>query len=476
MYVILGCGSVGSNVAQLLQDQGREVLIFDKDEQRVEDLRERGFDAAVADIAEADPASLKLEDAEAVLVLTRSERVNVAAVEAIKAEFPDLFLMARAMDPPSAEALGEAGADRIVETSRMVAGSILRELDAVENKLAIEELTDILSEATEGGVGVFLHNSPDPDTLASGLAMKTICDDLGVECQLFYGGTIGYQENRAFVNLIAIPLRKVDRHDDVLDIINSLDKTVLLECVNPGQNNVLPKDVVPNVVVDHHQVDKAEVKADFQDIRPNVGATSTIMTKYLQQLDIGIEAELATALLYGIRTDTMSFTRNTSSADLEAAAFLSPMADLELLKKIENPPMDTETLDVFGRAVVNREINGSYMLSNVGFIRNRDTLPQAAEFLLKLEGVTTVLVFGIVDEVVHLSSRSEDVRINLANVLKRAFGKENAGGHAQSAAGQIRLGIFGDVEEKDALLRLVHDAVKRQFLNAVGVEEKRKEE
>lgn len=476
MYVILGCGSVGYNVAQLLAGQGKEVLIFDRDPQRVEDLRERGFDAAQADIATAEPSSLKLDEADAVLVLTRDGDVNAEATRTIKAARPAIFVLARARDPVAVETLEEAGADHVLHTSHMVARSLLRELDTLQNKMAIEELTDILEEATEGGVGVFLHNSPDPDTLASGLALKTICEEMDVECELFYGGTIGYQENRAFVNLISIPLHRVEKHDDILDIVNGLDKIVLIECANPGQNNVLPKDVVPNIVIDHHQVDKAEVKADFQDIRPNVGATSTILTKYLQQLDINLKEkpELATALLYGIRTDTMSFTRNTSSADLEAAAFLSPMADLDLLKKIENPPMDTETLDVFGRAVQNRELTGSYMISNVGFIRNRDTLPQAAEFLLKLEGISTVLVFGIVDEVIHLSARSDDVRVNLATVLQRAFGKENAGGHPQSAAGQVRLGIFSGVEERDALLELVHDAVKKQFLQAVGVDEKKK--
>lgn len=471
MYIILGCGTVGVNVAKALREQGRDVMIFDRDEQRVEDLRERGFDAAVQDIETADAADLKLDNAEAVLIFSRAEPPNVAATKTVKAHDPDLFVMARAVDPVTVKSLEEAGADHVVHTSEMVAGTIMRELGALENRLAVEQLGDILREADEGGLGIFLHDSPDPDTLASGLALKTIAETLDIESQIYYGGTIGYQENRAFVNLIAIPLQRVDKHDDVLDIVNAHDKIALIESASPGRNNVLPEDIVPNIVIDHHQVDKAEVKADFQDIRPNIGATSTIMTKYLQQLDVDVEEELATALLYGIRTDTMSFTRNTSSADLEAAAFLSPLADLDLLNKIENPPMDPETLDVFGRAVVNREITGSYLLSCVGFIRNRDTLPQAAEFLLKLEGVTTVLVFGIVDEVIHLSARTDDVRVNLATVLQRAFGEDNAGGHSRSAAGQVRLGIFGDVEERQALLNLVRDAVKTEFLEAVGIEE-----
>jgi nanoRNase/pAp phosphatase (c-di-AMP/oligoRNAs hydrolase) len=138
--------------------------------------------------------------------------------------------------------------------------------------------------------------------------------------------------------------------------------------------------------------------------------------------------------------------------------------------------MAAETIDVLGKAIRNRETYGSTLLTSVEFIRDRDTLPQAADFLLKLEGISTVIVFGIVEDVIHISARTNDVRVNLGEALEKAFGKQNAGGHAKMAGGQIKLGIFGDVDEREALLELAEDAVRKQILNVLGLEEKRERE
>lgn len=199
------------------------------------------------------------------------------------------------------------------------------------------------------------------------------------------------------------------------------------------------------------------------------------MTRYLRHLDIIPDPPLATALRYGIRVDTCGFTRNTTTEDLEAAAYLSPLLDVGLLNQIENPPMSAETIDIIGRTIRNREVRGSYLISFVEFITNRDALPQAAELMLQMEGVSTVLVFGIDKDKVQLSARSVDTRINLAFLLQKAFGFMNAGGHATMAAGSIDLGIFGDVTDKKSLLRITFDAVRKKFFSAVGIDIEKRE-
>ena len=119
------------------------------------------------------------------------------------------------------------------------------------------------------------------------------------------------------------------------------------------------------------------------------------------------------------------------------------------MSQLEHPPMGLETLDIIGRAIRNKEIRGSYLASFVEFISDRDALPQAAEMLLHLEGVYTVLVFGINDDKVQLSARSRDTRVNLGLILQSAFGELNSGGHATMAAGAINLGILGDANDRD---------------------------
>jgi nanoRNase/pAp phosphatase (c-di-AMP/oligoRNAs hydrolase) len=138
---------------------------------------------------------------------------------------------------------------------------------------------------------------------------------------------------------------------------------------------------------------------------------------------------------------------------------------------MEGPAISHETLDVLGTAIKNREVYPPVLISFAGFINEKDAITQAADYLLKLEGISTVLVFGVVKDVVHLSARNIDVRFNIGDVLRRAFGDVgSAGGHAHSAGGQIPLGIFGEISEKEVLSRLIKEAVKKRFLNAIGIE------
>ena len=473
MYVILGCGSVGFNAARLLKSRDEDLLIIDRSKKRVEDLRDAGYTAVTGDMESLDAFREDLERASAFLLLSSNMEANLTGLKYLKGTFPDSFVIVRALDPVSAEAFEKAGADRVITPSDVIARSVLRELQHFEVQRTGSALTSVIQGAKS--VAIFLQSNPDPDALGSGLALKTICEHLGVKATLYYGGAIGHQENRAFVNLLEISLVQVGPRDDVHDIVAQHDLVALVEASLPGKNNVLPGDVKPDVVFDHHQIEDDEVDARFKDIRPGVGATSTILTKYLQQLGVQPTPQLAVALLYGIRTDTKGFTRGATAEDMEAATFLATYADSDLLEKIETPPMSGETVDTLGKAIRNREQYGSFVLTSVDFIRDRDTLPQAADFLLQLEGVNTVIVFGIVEDVIHISARTNDVRVNLGEALEKAFGKQNAGGHAKSAGGQIRLGIFGEVDEKEALLRLARDAVRKQVLNVLGLEERKRE-
>jgi len=102
------------------------------------------------------------------------------------------------------------------------------------------------------------------------------------------------------------------------------------------------------------------------DIRPDVGATSTLIEEYLSRVGIEPDRDLATALLYGIRIDTKDFTRATSIPDFEAAASLSPHADESTLERVESPSVSPETLRVLARAIEGRDVRGSTVASCVG--------------------------------------------------------------------------------------------------------------
>ena len=229
------------------------------------------------------------------------------------------------------------------------------------------------------------------------------------------------------------------------------------------------------MLIDHHEPEE-EYEAEFVDVRADVSSTSTILTKYVQEFDLNLDEAVATALLYGIRAETLDFKRDTTPADLTAASYLYPFADHDTLEQVESPSMSPETLDVLAEAIRNREVKGSHLISNAGYIHDRDALTRAAQHLLNLEGVTTSAVFAIDDDRITLSARSKDIRINVRNVLEDAFEEVGeAVGHSTDATVSIPLGIFTGIETTDdnreTLLRLTEQAVRRKLFAALGVDD-----
>jgi nanoRNase/pAp phosphatase (c-di-AMP/oligoRNAs hydrolase) len=434
----------------------------------VETLREDAYEAFVGDASDPNLLdNINTKNLAGILILSPDANANKAALKNIKNNVPrEVYCVVRAPDAINMQEMKSMGADLVFMPPRMVAKSLSRSLERAEALRKGNKLSQWFEGIKDKRLAIVVHNNPDPDAIASALALQSIATYFDVSSDIVYHGEIGHQENKAFVNLLGIDLYRME------DInIRSYDKIAMLDCAIPGANNALPSDIPIGVIIDHHPIGDSKINAEFIDIRPNVGATATIMTKYLQELNVDINSTLSTALLYGIRTDTLDFKRNTDSADLSAASYLYPLSDHDVLEQLDRPSMSIETLDVLGEAINNRQVIGSYLLSNVGSIHDRDTLPQAADYLLHLEGISTSIVFGVSDELIYISGRSNDIRVNLGDIMKRAFGDETGGGHATAAAAQISLGVFSASKDRQTLLRLVNEAVVKKFLGAVGVEE-----
>ncbi|ESS06304.1 MAG: exopolyphosphatase-related protein [uncultured archaeon A07HB70] len=464
-YAILGCGSVGHAVAETLATDGKQVLILDKDESRVEALRDQDLDARATDIRDAGVAD-EVADYDVVLILSSDVEANKEAVERLREAGGEQFVVARAADPVSEDELGELGVDVVINPSTVIADSALRALETGELEYKIRQLAGLF-DGVENRMAILTHNNPDPDSIASAVALQAVAESHGVEADIVYDGDVGHQENRAFVNLLGIDLLSRDEAP-------ALPKYDLLALVDHVEDGPVDVGADVQVFIDHHELDEP-VDAEFTDVRPNVSATSTILTKYIQEFDIRPSEAVATALLYGIRAETLDFKRDTTPADLTAAAYLYPFADHDTLEQVESPSMSPETLDVLAEAIQNREVKGSHLVSNAGFVRDREALSQAAQHLLNLEGITTTAVFGITDERIILSARSKDIRMNIGNVLEDAFEQiGEASGHSTQGDANIPLGIFTGVDasadSRDTLLSLTEEAVRRKLFEAMGVE------
>ncbi|ELZ30497.1 phosphoesterase RecJ domain protein [Halosimplex carlsbadense 2-9-1] len=330
------------------------------------------------------------------------------------------------------------------------------------------ELRDLLGESES--VTILCHNNPDPDCLASALALGRIAAAAGVdEWQIAYSGEISHQQNRAFVTLLDIDLERFDpataRDRPDGELLAFVDHSI------PGRNNRVPEETPVDIVVDHHPAEA--VDARFVDHREAVGATATIFTEYVRDLDADLDADLATALLFAIRRETLEFLRGTTRAEYEAAGYLHERTDTDLLRQLATPSVTGATLDAIATAIDNRRTRGSVLISHVGRTTERDALPQAADYLQTLEGVETAIVFGIVGRSIHLSGRTTDPRIHLGDALDDAFADVGtAGGHQDMAGGEVPLGVFADYTADDEhLLAMVEAVVSDRLVSELRLSE-----
>ncbi|GAB3040715.1 DHH family phosphoesterase [Natronobiforma cellulositropha] len=325
------------------------------------------------------------------------------------------------------------------------------------------ELAAVLEETVS--LAIVCHDNPDPDCLASALALAEIASAHGVEdVVIVYGGEISHQQNRAFVNLLEIDVEAFEDVD-----VAGYEASAFVDHSRYGANTV--SDAVdPTIVVDHHPGDP--LGAPFVDVRVEYGATATIFVEYLLKLDVAITERLASALLFALHRERLDYIREPTAREYEAALAVYPEADLEVLDQLYGSAFSPATIDAIGRAITSRERRGSSLVANVGITPETDALPQAADYLLNLEGVDTVLVFGLVSDSIRISGRSIDPRVHIGETLEGAFGGLGAtGGHHDMAGGQIDLGLFGDeADDDDALLSFVSRRISRRFFEALNLD------
>ena len=311
---------------------------------------------------------------------------------------------------------------------------------------------------------IVCHDNPDPDCLASALALGRIAMAAGIdERHILYSGDISHQENRAFVNLLDIDLEAFaaaavqDREPDSL--------LAFVDHSTPGQNNPVPADTPVDIVIDHHPAE--EIEATFVDHRPELGAAATILAEYLDTLEIDLDAAVATALLFGIRSDTLDFLRGATPAEYDAAGYLHAAADQDLIRQLAAPSLTNGTLEAISAAIDNRQTDGAVLISHVGRTTERDALPQAADYLIRLEGVQTAIVFGLVADAVHISARSPDPRVHVGDVLRDAFDDVGGGGgHHDVAGAQVPLGILAGYDSNDEQLLAILEEIVTARLGA----------
>ncbi len=286
-------------------------------------------------------------------------------------------------------------------------------------------------------VAILLQPDPDPDGIASGLALRALLGRRARTAPLISFGAITRPENLAMVKALGIDVRTLTPEE-----LDEFDGLVLVDVQPTVFGDPPPTRVtMPDAVIDHHP-ERSGYDAVLGDVRASYGATSTIITEYLRAANTEVNAKLATALLYGIKTDTQLLGRDTSPRDIDAFAFVHTYHSPALLRRIERPALPHEGLRALGRALAGSRVEEGIHLLVLGRVRE-DVIPQVADLGLQAEGAEWAIAAGIVGSDLVFSVRNVGW-VRAAGEVVRAVveGLGLGGGHRSMAKGIIPLKAF----------------------------------
>ncbi len=299
-------------------------------------------------------------------------------------------------------------------------------------------------------VVIVSHVNPDPDSLASMLGLQRLIEACqpGKSVTLTVEGMIARAENRAMVDLIPIPLTPVESvHPDP-------ETAVVMVDTQPHTGRRQDEAAAPQFVIDHHETGGDLNGVMFRDIRTHMGATSTMVTGYLIEQRVIVSPELATALLYGIESETTGYPRESSTLDDGALVWLFPRADKDLLARIRNPKLPQSHFATFQSALVNAFLYRDVIVSWCGEVSQPDIIAEIADFFIRFDQVNWVLCVGLFADSLKLSLRAADLGGEAGELLREVVGTMgNAGGHDKRAGGVVLLKSLDDIDEARRMVR-----------------------
>ena len=321
---------------------------------------------------------------------------------------------------------------------------------------------------------IFIKGSPDPDAIASSFVIKVICDFYGIKSHIIAQQKLSLSQNKLFVKKLNIPLK-------ITSIFPSekYDAYVVLDHQSAKVTGM--PDIPCAVHIDHHEKIKEDVEPIFSILSDKVGATSTIIGLLFKEMDIDLKpaiiSDIATALVYGLQTDTDKY-EHCTKLDYEALRFLSAKADNELISKLSGLPMSETTSNLLDKAVTDHIIYKEWLIAGVEYIdeSSRDSIAIIADFLLRREKFPVVFVFAIIKHknnpklVLDSSVRTDNISIDLNRIIKSIT--STGGARKFKGAFQIDLDFFDYYHDKQALWDMVSataiEAIKSQRDRQLG--------
>src|SRR6266581_1609655 len=318
--------------------------------------------------------------------------------------------------------------------SELFGGPLLTEFARSLTRARVQQYQRYFSDAER--VLIMLHNEPDPDAMASGLALRNILRRTKTTAIIGAIQGVTRPENVRMVNLLDIQVENIRA-----ETLTEYDRIAMVD-VQPHYFVGLIDRV--DLVIDHHP-EQPGYTTVFKDIRPDYGSTSTILTEHLRAVDANISERTATAMLYAIKSDTLFFNRQANRVDLEAFSYLYPLADAAMIRKMEGAEITMDRLEYVIKAKQNGRMVEQVFCSFIGASPREDFIPYVADFYLQLEDVKWTIVAGIVNDSLVMSVRNLGYSRNAGEFVRKYFADiGSAGGHRSMAKAVVPLRAFRD--------------------------------
>jgi len=351
--------------------------------------------------------------------------------------------------------------------AELFGGPLLTEFGRSLTRARVQQYQRYFSDADR--VLILLHNDPDPDAMASGLALRSLLRRTKATAIIGAVQGVTRPENLRMANLLDIQVEALTPAD-----LASFDRIAMVDVQPHYFSGALDR---VDLVIDHHP-ETPGWSAVFKDIRSDYGSTCTILTEHLRAVDANISERTATAMLYAIKSDTLFFNRQANRVDLEAFSYLYPLADAALIRKMEGAEITTERLEYVVRATRDGLLREQVYSAFLGDTPREDFVPYVADFFLQLEDVKWTIISGIVGDMLTISVRNLGYSRNAGEFVRKFFGAiGSAGGHRAMAKAVMPVAAFreryGNLEGAELNGKILELALG--FLHEHAGQERRKE-
>jgi nanoRNase/pAp phosphatase (c-di-AMP/oligoRNAs hydrolase) len=309
------------------------------------------------------------------------------------------------------------------------------------------------------------HVQPDPDSLGSMVGLAHLVQhQLGLPTRITRDGLINRAENRAMVELLELDPTPID------DLEFLPGEAVVMVDSQPNTGRHTFCNSVPlYAVIDHHTTPGDLEDVPFVDVRPTLGATCTLVTRYLIEHEVPIVPKVATALLYGIETEVSGYPREATPVDDGAMHLLFPLADKDKLARIRNARLPHSHFEVLLQALQSSFIHDRLIVSWVSRLPQPEQAAEIVDFMVRFEKVDWALCGGINNGKMVLSMRTSLHGVQAGDLLRQVVGSlGKAGGHDRRAGGCITL-----TDASPAAIEALQDELLRRMLKALNIEQPR---